>query len=154
MSVVEFAPVVKTLELRRSAADVFRMYVHEGKNWWPLESHSLSPSNNTKAIDLIVEPHVGGRVYEVTEDGRTFDWGEVLAYEPGARFSMTWQLGAPRAHAGDVDVRFEPTSETSCRLTLTHTGWERMPEKARETRDGYEQGWGQLLGEIFRNYAA
>lgn len=153
MSVIELAPVVKTLELKRSADDAFRIYVHEASKWWPLESHALSPENGTKAIDHIVEPRVGGRVYEVAEDGRQFDWGEVLAYEPGRRFAMTWQLGQPRAQSGDVDVAFEPTGPNSCRVMLTHSGWERMGEKAQQMRQGYDMGWASVFGERFANYA-
>jgi len=153
MSVVDLAPVVKTLELRRSAIDAFRMYVHEAAHWWPLETHALSPENNTQVIGLTVEPRVGGRVYEIAADGREFDWGEVLAYESGSRFAMTWQLGRPRAQSGEVEVRFEPIGEISCRITLTHSGWERMGEKGSQLRDGYDAGWSSVFGERFADYA-
>jgi len=152
-SVVELAPVVKSIEVRRAASDAFRMFVHEATRWWPLDTHSLSPENGTKAIEHVVEPRVGGRVYEITADGREFFWGEVLAYEPGARFAMTWQLEQPRAQTGEIDVRFEPTGDTSCRVTLTHTGWERMGELGPQTREGYNQGWGQLFAHNFADYA-
>lgn len=152
MSVIEIAPVVKTLEIKRSAEDAFRIYVHEAVKWWPLASHALSPENNTKAIDHVVEPRVGGRVYERAEDGREFEWGEVLAYEPGRRFAMTWQLGRPRDMSGEVEVRFDPIGDHACRLTLTHTGWERLGDKAREMREGYNQGWDSVLGKQFADY--
>jgi hypothetical protein len=154
MSVIELAPVVKTLEIKRSADDAFRMYVHEGAKWWPLDTHALSPENNTKAVDLIVEPRVGGRVYEVAEDKREFDWGEVLAYESGRRFAMTWQLGRARAQSGEIEVLFEPLGPSSCRITLTHTGWERMGEEGPPMRAGYDAGWGQVFGERFADYAS
>jgi hypothetical protein len=153
MSVVELTPVVKTLDVRCSAETAFRKYVHEAAQWWPLDTHALSPENNTKAIELIVEPHVGGRVYEVAADGRQFDWGEVLAYESGRRFAMTWQLGQPRAQSGDVDVRFEPLTETTCRVTLTHSGWERMGEAGAQMRNGYDNGWQSVFVARFADYA-
>lgn len=153
MSVMEITPVVKTLELRRSAADAFRIYVHEAARWWPLDTHALSPENNTKAIDHVVEPRVGGRVYEIAQDGRKFDWGEVLAYEPGRRFSMTWQLGRAREKSGEVDVRFEPLGPESCRVTLVHSHWERMGEEGPKFRDGYNSGWESVFGERFADYA-
>lgn len=152
MSVVELAPVVKTLDVRRSADDAFRMFVHEAAHWWPLDTHALAPENNTKAVGHIVEPRVGGRVYEVTEDGRKFEWGEVLAYEPGRRFSMTWQLGQAREESGEIDVRFEPVSDGVCRVTLTHTGWERLGDKGRDMREGYNMGWASVFGERFAEY--
>jgi len=153
MSVIELAPVVKTLELRRSAADAFRIYVHQAAQWWPLDTHALSPSNNTKAVDHVVEPRIGGRVYEIAADGREFDWGEVLAYEPGRRFAMTWQLGRMRNVSGEVEVLFEPTGAASCRITLTHSGWDRMGADAQTMRNGYNQGWESVFGERFANYA-
>jgi uncharacterized protein YndB with AHSA1/START domain len=153
MSVIELAPVVKTLELKRSAVDAFRIYVHEAAKWWPFETHALSPENNTKAIDLIVEPHIGGRVYEVAEDGRTFEWGEVLAYDPGRRFAMTWQLGQLRVQSGDLEVVFEPTGAETCRVTLTHSGWDRMGDQAQQMREGYTMGWQSVFGERFGNFA-
>ncbi len=152
MSVIEIAPVVKTLDVRRSAADAFRVFVHEMDRWWPLETHALAPENNTKAIALVVEPHPGGRVYEKTEDGRTFDWGEVLVFEPGARFAMTWQLGRAREASGEVEVRFEPTGAQSCRVTLAHTGWERMEDGAK-MREGYNMGWGEVFEGRFASFA-
>lgn len=152
MSVVELAPVVKTLELKRSAADAFRIFVHEAARWWPLDTHALAPENKTKAIDHIVEPRVGGRVYEVTEDGREFDWGEVLAYELGYRFAMTWQLGQPRDKSGEVEVTFEPRGPDHCLVTLIHTGWERMGEQGPDMRNGYNMGWEGIIRERFANY--
>lgn len=152
MSVVELAPVVKTVEVRRSAADAFRVFVHEATRWWPLHTHAIAPYVGAKAIEHVVEPRVGGRVYEITEDGRTFDWGEVLAYEPGARFAMTWQLGEPRAQSGEIEVRFEPTSDTSCRVTLVHSGWDRVP-KAPEQREGYNNGWIDVFERRFVEFA-
>jgi uncharacterized protein YndB with AHSA1/START domain len=152
MSVIELAPVVKTLELRRSAEDAFRIYVHEAAKWWPLDTHALAPENKTKAIGHVVEPRIGGRVYEVTEDGREFDWGVVLAYEPGNRFAMTWQLGRPREKSGEVEVRFESISSNTCRLTLIHTGWERTGEGAQQMREGYNSGWEGILSGPFVDY--
>jgi uncharacterized protein YndB with AHSA1/START domain len=153
MSVIELSPVVKSIDVRRSAADAFRMFVHETAMWWPLETHALAPENNTKAVQLVVEPRVGGRVYEVTEDGREFDWGEVLAYDPGARFSMTWQLGQPRAQSGEIDVRFESVDVDKCRVTLTHSGWDRVGETAEQMRNGYDTGWQAIFNGRYADYA-
>lgn len=153
MNVMEIAPVVKTLELRRSASDAFRIYVHEAARWWPFDTHALSPENNTKAIGHVVEASVGGRVYEVADDGREFEWGQVLAYEPGRRFSMTWQLGRAHEKSGEVEVVFEPTGPDSCRVTLTHSHWERMGAEGVKLREGYNNGWESVFGQRFADYA-
>lgn len=153
MSVIEIAPVVKSIEVQRVTADAFRVFVHEMDKWWPLGAHALSPENGTKAVAIEVEPVVGGRVIERAEDGRVFHWGDVLAYEPGRRFAMTWQLGRAREKSGQVDVRFEALTATSCRVTLTHSGWERADDGAR-LREGYNAGWAGVFEGAFAAYLA
>ncbi|HYJ20571.1 MAG TPA: SRPBCC family protein, partial [Solirubrobacterales bacterium] len=46
---------------------------------------------------------------------------EVLAYEPGRRFAMTWQLGRPRDKSGEVEVTFQSRGPDHCLITLTHS---------------------------------
>jgi uncharacterized protein YndB with AHSA1/START domain len=152
MSVVEIAPVVKSIDVRRPAADAFRMFVAEMDKWWPLAMHALSPENGTKAVAIVVDARVGGRVIERAEDGREFHWGDVLAYEPGRRFAMTWQLGRAREKSGEVEVVFEAAGEGACRVTLTHSGWERMDDGAR-MREGYNMGWAGVFEVGFAGYA-
>jgi hypothetical protein len=48
---------------------------------------------------------------------------------------------------------FEPTGAETCRVTLTHSGWERMGDKGQQTREGYTMGWASVFGERFANYA-
>jgi hypothetical protein len=153
MSVIEIAPVVKTIEVRRSAADAFRLFVHEMDKWWPLGTHALSPENGTKAVAVAVDAHVGGRVTERGADGREFHWGDVLAYEPGRRFAMTWQLGRAREKSGEVEVTFEPIGDGACRITLIHSGWERMEDGVR-MREGYNAGWAGVFEQAYAAFAA
>jgi len=40
MSVVELAPIVKSVDVRRSAADAFRIFTEEVTAWWPMKTHS------------------------------------------------------------------------------------------------------------------
>jgi hypothetical protein len=152
MSVIELAPVVKTVEVKRTVADAFRIFTDELALWWPLETHALSPSRDTKATGVAIEPFVGGRVIETAADGREFHWGDVIAWEPPRRFAMTWQLGASREQAGEVEVSFEPAA-AGCRVTLVHSGWERLGEKGADLREGYNNGWEKVFCERFAAYA-
>lgn len=154
MSVVEIAPIVKCIDVRRSAGDAFRVFTEQICAWWPLETHTRA---NTKAgevtVRVTVEPRVGGRIYETLNDGRELDWGQVTAYEPGAHFAMQWRLGRPIEQGTDVSVRFESIATDQCRVTLTHENWERMGEEGAKMREMYNNGWASVFEQRFGGYA-
>jgi hypothetical protein len=154
MSVVEIAPIVKSIDVRRSVADAFRLFTEEMSAWWPLETHTRA---NTKAGEVTtgvtVEPRVGGRIYETLNDGRELEWGEVARYEPGAHFAMNWTMGRPAEQSTLVSVRFEPLSDASCRVTLTHENWERMGGEAAKMRGNYDNGWETVFNQRYGDFA-
>jgi uncharacterized protein YndB with AHSA1/START domain len=72
------------------------------------------------------DPHVGGNIYDVAEDGSECRWARILAYEPPNRvvFSWdigpTWQLEADPANASEVEVRFVAEGPDRTRVELEH----------------------------------
>ncbi|MEZ5994809.1 MAG: SRPBCC domain-containing protein [Hyphomonadaceae bacterium] len=155
MSVVELAPVVKTIDVRRPAAEAFRIFTAEIGAWWPLATHTRAKTAaGETTVAVTIEPRVGGRIYETLNDGRELDWGVVSAFEPGALFAMAWSMGRPQTQSTDVSVRFEPLDEASCRVTLTHENWERMGEEAAKLREAYNNGWAGVFERGFGDYAA
>lgn len=154
MSMVELAPIVKTIDVRRSAADAFRLFTQEISAWWPMKTHSRArDAAGELTVRVTIEPRVGGRIYETLNDGRELEWGEVAAYEPGKHFAMLWSMGRSREQSTDVSVRFEPLSDQSCRVTLTHENWERMGEEGPKLREGYNNGWVGVFDKGFGGYA-
>lgn len=154
MSVVELSPVVKSIDVRRAAGDAFRMFTQEMTAWWPMKTHSRAKDaagEITVRIDF--EARVGGRFYETLNTGEERDWGEVLAYDPGKRVLFSFHMGRGREKAGDVEVRFEPLNETTCRVTLIHSHWERFGAEAESQRDRYAGGWETVFVERFGAYA-
>lgn len=150
MSVIEIAPVVKTIDVKRSAADAFRLFTDEISSWWPMHTHSRAKdAAGEKTVRVTIEPHVGGRVFETLQDGRELDWGDVSAYEPGVLFGVNWRMGRPEAQTTQWSVRFESLSDASCRVTLTHENWERMGEEAAKMRDAYNNGWAAVFEQGF-----
>lgn len=145
-TVVEIAPVVKSIEVNRNAADAFRIFVSEIGAWWPKSTHSLANTAEGEiARTVTIEPRVGGRVFETLTDGRELDWGEVLAFEPGAALRLAWRLGRPPAQETYVHVRFEALGPSLCRVILTHDGWERLGADGAPMRDGYDNGWVEVF---------
>jgi hypothetical protein len=154
MSVVELAPVVKRVEVRRSAADAFRIFTEEISAWWPMATHTRAKTaEGQRTVRVTVEPRVGGRVYETLHDGRELEWGEVRAWDPGKRFALGWRLGRLAEQTTDVSVTFEPIDGQSCRVTLTHENWERMGEEAEQLRNAYDNGWITVFEKGFGEHA-
>src|SRR3978361_2377352 len=130
MNVVELAPVVKSIIVRRRPVDAFHIFTAEIAAGWPWRKHTRAKDalgEVTVRVDF--EGRVGGRIYETLNTGEQRDWGEVLAFEQGKRAGCSFGMGRTRDTAGEVDVRFEPAGEDACRVTLTHRHWERFGDE-------------------------
>jgi hypothetical protein len=138
----EIAPVTKTVTVKCSPEDAFRIFTAEIATWWPLETHSIY---GAKATTAILEGRVGGRLYEVSEDGEEGVWGTVIVWEPPHRFACEWRLPPGSPVATDLEVRFLPDGDGT-RVELEHRGWERHGDRAAELRGRYVPGWDFILG--------
>lgn len=154
MSVVELAPVVKTVDVRRNAREAFRVFTEEMSAWWPLKTHSRAKdAAGEVTIRVDFETRVGGRIFETLNTGEERDWGEVLVYNPGERVVFSFQMGRPKDNAGEVEVRFDPLDDNSCRVTLTHAHWERLGDDAAIMRGRFAGGWNSVFIDGFGGYA-
>jgi uncharacterized protein YndB with AHSA1/START domain len=134
-------PLHKSIRVAFPPDAAFRRFTHEIGSWWPLRSHSVS---GERAETVVFEPHVDGRIFEKSLDGKECDWGKVLAWEPPRRVVFTWHPGRAPELAQEIEVRFVPDGEGS-RLELTHSGWEKFGAKAAGARRAYGLGWGYVL---------
>ena len=95
------------------------------------------------------EPHVGGNIVDVGEDGSECRWARVLAYEPPDRvvfswdISPYWQVETDPSHASEVEVRFIAQDDDHTRVELEHRHLERHGDGWEGVRDGVadDQGW-------------
>lgn len=140
-------PVIKRVTVACGADEAFEVFVARIGVWWP-KGHSASAASGHEALDVTIEPRVGGAVYETMYDGGRNDWGEVLVYEPGALLAMTWHPGNNAECPTRVEVRFEAVAEGTL-VELTHSGWDIWGAAADEKRGMYDGGWEFVLGERF-----
>lgn len=153
MTDVQVSPVVKTLDLKCGAAQAFDYFTVQMADWWPLHKHAISPPKTGKpAKSCVMEPRVGGRVYEVGADGKEHEWGEVRVWEPGKRVVWSWHAGRAASQATEVELSFEETGEEKCCLKLEHRGWEILGEDGPDIRAGYAGGWDAVIFEHFNGY--
>lgn len=134
MSTTVSEAIRKTVLVDFTPEEAFDLFTTRIASWWPVRSHSYGGGEVT---DVVIEPRVGGRVYEVTGEGEQ-DWATVLAWEPPLRLLLDWQIG--KARGTEVEVTFEPEGPGS-RVMLEHRGF--GDEGARE---GYSSGWDGVLG--------
>ena len=94
---------------------------------------------------VVLEPRVGGRIYERTVDGKEIDWGEVTTWEPPHRLSYLWHIRRDRSDATEVTLTFVDVGDGESRLEIVHTGWDRLGTDAARWRDANAGGWSSLL---------
>ena len=142
-------PVRKSITVKASVDDAFRVFTDEMDSWWPREHHiGKSPMKR-----VIVEPKAGGRCYTEQEDGTDCDWGTVLEWDPPHRFVMAWRITTKWEFEPDlwksseVEVRFSPVDETTTRIDLEHRHLARHGDGFEGMRSAVDSpnGWGGTL---------
>jgi uncharacterized protein YndB with AHSA1/START domain len=135
MSTATTAAIRKAVLVDFAPAEAFELFTARIASWWPVGSHSYGGDS---VKDVVFEPNVGGRVYEVTDGGEQ-DWARVKAWEPPDGFVLEWLIGDARGT--EVEVRFSPEGP-GARVVLEHRGW--GPDGA-SSHDRYSEGWNVVL---------
>ena len=134
MSTTMIEAIRKTVLVDFTPEEAFDLFTARIAKWWPVRTHSYG---GDEVKDVVLEPQVGGRLYEVTAEGEQ-DWGKVLAWEPPTRLLLDWQIGD--ASGTEVEVTFSPEGPGS-RVVLEHRGF-----GAADPRERYSDGWDVVLG--------
>ena len=120
-------PIALSYTLTCPPEQAFDAYVRRVGDWWHPD-YTASPAT---LETVVIEPRVGGRVYERHSDGREFQWGEVTVWEPARRLAYTSTLAQSRAHPSEITVRFAPLAGGSS-VHFEHGGWNEDNAKDRQ----------------------
>jgi uncharacterized protein YndB with AHSA1/START domain len=142
-----FEPVRKSITVGCSPEHAFEVFTRKIASWWPLATHSIFQS---EAVDCVIEPHVGGEIYERSRQGERYKWGHVLAWEPPRRLILYWHPGADEQLGQEVELTFHPNEEGGTRVDLEHRKWAQLGADAEATRNGYDAGWESVFVQLFR----
>ena len=138
-------PVERSLTVDVAPEWAFEFFTAKVGDWWPLEDFSIFASDGRGRPDEVVfEPEVGGRVYERLGDEVEL-WGRIQEWEPPHRVAFSWRTNRDWPADTDVEITFLPEG-AGTRVTLRHTGWERLGERAEAAQASYSGGWAQILG--------
>jgi uncharacterized protein YndB with AHSA1/START domain len=134
MSTMATEAIQKTVLVDFTPEEAFELFTARIASWWPVRTHSYG---GDAVKNVVCEPKVGGRVYEVRDDGEQ-DWARVVAWEPPHRLLLEWQIG--EASGTEVEVRFSPEGP-GARVELEHRGF-----ATSTPRGHYDSGWEVVLG--------
>lgn len=135
----------KTLVIDAPAERAFRVFSQSMGSWWPKEHHV----GKAPLKECVIEPRVGGRWYEVGEDGSQCEWGKVLAWDPPRRLVLAWQLDESFTYdpslITEVEVSFTVLEPKRTRVDFEHRNLDRFGAAAARLRTLMGEGWGGIL---------
>jgi uncharacterized protein YndB with AHSA1/START domain len=151
---VKIAPVIKSIRVNATQAHAFEVFTSGLDRWWPRD-HGIGKKPMKAAV---METRLGGRWYELAEDGSQATVGKIIVWEPPRRFVMTWDINSqwkPDATVrSEVEVRFILDGANATRVELEHRKFEQMGAEAGESmRKDVDRGWPGML-ERFAKEAA
>jgi DNA-binding transcriptional ArsR family regulator len=132
----------------------FSTFTEDIGGWWPSDRHFLAD----EVAEMVVEPHVGGHVYERGVDGSVCRWARVLALDPPARVVFSWdidpcwQVERDPARTSEVELRFVEETPERTRVELEHRRLDRHGKGWEQMRDALASpgGWRYGLGAFER----
>jgi uncharacterized protein YndB with AHSA1/START domain len=146
------APIHHDVEVPVDATAAFNLFTDRIGDWWPPE-HQLGDAPKVTAI---MEPGIGGRVFEVGADGSRCQWGTVTVWEPPRRLVVAWQITGrwtpepDLTRSSEYEVTFTPNGERSTLVAVEHRHLERHGETGPDIARAVDgpQGWPHVLAGL------
>jgi uncharacterized protein YndB with AHSA1/START domain len=150
---ITIAPVRKSIRVKASQAHAFEVFTSGLARWWP-STHSIGTA---PLKTVVMETRLGGRWYQLGDDGSEATVGKILAWEPPHRFVVSWDINsqwkADSTVSSEVEVRFRADGPDATLVELEHRKFEQMGAEAGEKmRKDVDGGWPRML-EHFRTEA-
>lgn len=142
---VRAARVEMEVEIAASAKRVWKALVEETGTWWP---RSFYAGKAPKAF--VLEPRVGGRMYEDWGDGAGLLWFTVVSLDPPRVLELAGHLfpayGGPATSLVRIEIS-ERRGKSLLRLTDAIHG-----HLASDTDAKLDSGWKELFASAFKRY--
>ena len=143
---IVISPVRKTVRVKAPIARAFDVFTSGLSRWWP-HDHGVGKKPVQK---VLMEPRLGGRWLEISEDGTETSVATITLWEPPHRLVMVWQVNAQwkpdPAMKSEVDVRFTADGPDATLVALLHHKFETMgAEAGASMRNDVDRGWPGLI---------
>ncbi|MEW5684427.1 MAG: SRPBCC family protein [Pseudomonadota bacterium] len=144
--------VYVALRVKASPARAFEVFTREIGDWW--RPNGLFQTTPRAPGRLSFEPGEGGRLIETLANGKVFEIGRLLAWEPPERLVFSWrQANFPPDMTTEVEVRFEAVGEET-RVSVEHRGFHQVPADSAARHGFPDAALLARLGEWWRDLLA
>lgn len=141
----ESTVVQRHIVVEAPAERAFEVFTKQFGDFKPPEHNLLEVS----IAETVLEPKVGGHIYDRGVDGSECRWARILAYDPPHRvvFSWdidpSWQLETDLDNTSEVEVRFVAETSQRTRVELEHRHLDRHGPGWESVRDSVaaDGGW-------------
>jgi uncharacterized protein YndB with AHSA1/START domain len=134
------SPITKSIRVKVTPERAFEVFTTNVLKWWP-PGYTIGTS---PMKEVVIEPRVGGRWFEIGEDGSQCQWGDVLAWNPPRRLLLAWRIGMDwqfdPSLLTEVDVTFRDVGGGETEVKIVHSKFENYgadAEKAAQVFDGW-----------------
>lgn len=133
------------LMIRAGREHVWKTLIEEIAAWWPKDFYCLG-----QPARMLLEPRLGGRLYEDIGNGAGLLWATVLLYDPPNRIVFAGHLLPPWGGPATTlwRVSLESAGNTT-RLRLSDHVYGRVSEPLRTN---LEMGWRLLFEQGLKSY--
>ncbi|MBC8065283.1 MAG: SRPBCC domain-containing protein [Chlorobia bacterium] len=135
-----------TYKIEAPLARVWKVITEEATFWWDSDFVALPGSPGVN-----LEPHLGGRIYEETPDGKALEWARVIAINPPTSIDfqglMTPAFGGPTLTTVQLSLA---EVEGGTEMTMTEGLLGRVTDEGLAQM---QEGWDFLFGQKLKNYA-
>jgi uncharacterized protein YndB with AHSA1/START domain len=132
------------IEMNASPERVWQSIITETASWWGPGFRALPNSN------LILEAHIGGRLYEETVEGSGLSWGTVIGIDNGKSIDFAGHMTPAYAGPCITMVQFAVAPKGDGTLFTLTEGM--IGKLSDETMESMKSGWMYLLGDMLKTY--
>lgn len=140
VAAAKFPSIVKSVRVRATPERAFAVFTTNVSKWWP-PAYTIGRS---PIKEVVIEPHIGGRWYEIGEDGSECQWGDVLGWSPPALLALAWRINMnwvfDPSLLTEIEISFKDVGRGETEVRIEHSKFENFGDDA-ETALKIFDGW-------------
>ena len=144
VAMARIPPIVKSVRVRATPEHAFAVFTTNVIKWWP-PAYTIGQSPMKK---VVIEPRVGGRWFEIGEDGSECQWGDVLAWTPSVGLTLAWRITMSWAFdpslLTEVAIGFKDVGGGETEVQIMHSKFENYGTDAEQALQIFD-GWSSIL---------